>query len=109
VSDLLAYFKIDSVADLVWLVFGMFAQLMFSLRFIIQWLSSEKQRKSVIPVAFWWFSLAGGIALFAYGVHRREPVIMMGQLFGIVVYMRNLVLIYNERKAEQNPPSIPAE
>jgi lipid-A-disaccharide synthase-like uncharacterized protein len=77
---------------------GLTAQLMFSARFLIQWITSERERKSVIPVAFWWFSLAGGTMLLAYGFYRGEPVIILGQLFGTVVYARNLWLIHAERR-----------
>lgn len=99
-SDLLAYFKINSTTDLAWLLIGVFAQLMFSLRFIIQWLSSERERRSVVPTAFWWFSLFGGVTLLAYGLHRGEPVIILGQLFGIIIYIRNLMMIHQAKKAD---------
>ncbi len=71
---------------------------MFSARFLIQWITSERERRSVIPVAFWWFSLAGGVLLLFYGVYRGEPVIILGQVFGVVVYARNLWLIHGERR-----------
>ena len=77
---------------------GLTAQLMFSARFLIQWISSERERKSVVPVAFWWFSLLGGMLLLTYGFHRGEPVIILGQTFGLVVYTRNLWLIHAERR-----------
>lgn len=99
-SDLLAYFKIHSTSDLVWLGLGVIAQLMFSLRFIIQWLVSEKAKRSVMPTAFWWFSLIGGLMLLAYGVHRGEPIIILGQGLGIIVYIRNLMLVHQGRKTD---------
>ena len=77
---------------------GLSAQLMFSARFLIQWISSERERRSVIPVAFWWFSLVGGLLLLAYGFYRGEPVIILGQSFGTVVYTRNLWLIHAEKR-----------
>ena len=98
IDSLLEYFNITSTRDLIWLTVGIVAQLMFSMRFLIQWISSEKARKSVIPVAFWWFSILGGLLLLAYGLYRGEPVIILGQAFGIVVYARNLWLIYAERR-----------
>jgi len=94
IQSMLDYFGIDSQLDLVWLFIGLFAQLMFSMRFLIQWISSERQRKSVIPNAFWWFSLAGGLLLLTYGFQRGEPVIILGQSIGIVIYLRNLWFIY---------------
>ena len=93
-NQLLDYFRIESQADLIWLIVGLFAQLMFSARFLIQWISSERQRKSVIPNAFWWFSLVGGLMLLTYGVKRGEPVIILGQSIGLFIYARNLWFIY---------------
>ncbi len=98
IQSLLEYFKVTSTLDLIWLSVGLFAQLMFSARFLIQWISSERARKSVMPVAFWWFSIMGGLLLLAYGIYRGEPVIILGQAFGVVVYARNLALIYADRK-----------
>lgn len=98
IDSLLEYFNITSTRDLIWLTIGIVAQLMFSMRFLIQWISSEKARKSVMPVAFWWFSILGGLLLLAYGLYRGEPVIILGQAFGIVVYARNLWLIHAERR-----------
>ena len=98
IQSLLEYFNITSTRDLIWLSIGLIAQLSFSMRFLIQWISSEKARKSVVPVAFWWFSICGGILLLAYGIYRGEPVIILGQSFGLVVYIRNLWLIHVERR-----------
>ncbi|KQS74107.1 lipid A biosynthesis protein [Rhizobium sp. Leaf384] len=95
--DILVFFGIESPTDLAWLIVGLFAQTMFSLRFIIQWLRSEKEKRSVIPHAFWWFSLFGGLTLLAYGLHRREPVLILGQVMGVVIYGRNIVLIHRSR------------
>lgn len=83
----------------IWLIIGFFGQALFSARFIIQWLASEKQRKSVVPLAFWYFSLFGGIVLLAYAIHRRDPVFILGQAFGAIIYLRNLYFIYRERRA----------
>ena len=91
--QILDYLDIGSALDLAWLAVGLAAQLMFSARFLVQWITSERRRQSVIPTAFWHLSLAGGVLLLAYGVHRGEPVIILGQTFGIVVYARNLWLI----------------
>ncbi|MXU66745.1 lipid-A-disaccharide synthase N-terminal domain-containing protein [Oceanomicrobium pacificus] len=99
----LEYLKIESRADLIWVCIGLGAQMMFSMRFIIQWLSSEKQGKSVVPVAFWWFSLTGGLLLLVYGIYRGEIVIILGQSTGIFIYARNLWLIYAEKKRAPDP------
>lgn len=77
----------------LWIVIGFVGQGLFSARFIIQWLYSEKVKRSVVPVAFWYFSLAGGIVLTAYAVHRMDPVFIVGQAAGLIVYFRNLMLI----------------
>ncbi|WP_435020325.1 lipid-A-disaccharide synthase N-terminal domain-containing protein [Tundrisphaera sp. TA3] len=84
-----------------WLVIGVVGQGIFALRFLIQWIASEKKRDSVVPIAFWWLSLLGGIDLLAYAIYRREPVIIMGQVMGIPVYARNLFLIVRARRAAQ--------
>lgn len=81
-----------------WVALGFVAQLMFTGRFLVQWIASEKQGKSVIPVAFWLFSIAGGLLLLAYAVHRLDPVFIFGQAFGVFVYARNLYLVMRERE-----------
>ena len=77
----------------IWLSLGFFGQLVFSMRFIVQWIASEKARESVIPIAFWYISLTGSVFLFAYATYRRDPVFMLGQGIGGIVYIRNLMLI----------------
>jgi lipid-A-disaccharide synthase-like uncharacterized protein len=84
-----------------WLAFGIVAQLLFTARFVVQWLSSEKAGKSVIPMAFWFFSLAGGMMTLVYGLVRREPVIIMGQALAVFIYIRNVVLVLRERKRDR--------
>ncbi len=86
---------------MVWIVIGFIGQTLFSARFIVQWLVSERARRSIIPTAFWYFSLAGGTVLFAYAIHKRDPVFMVGQGMGLIVYLRNLYLLRTGRqKAE---------
>lgn len=80
----------------IWLAVGLLGQGMFSARFIIQWLVSEKEKKSVIPVAFWYLSLLGGITLFCYAIYKRDPVFILGQGSGVFIYARNLFLIKRE-------------
>ncbi len=91
---------VENTIEFWWVVFGLGAQLMFTARFVIQWIASERARRSVVPVAFWYFSLAGGIMLLAYALHRHEPVIVLGQLPGVVIYARNLWLIHRGRPHE---------
>ncbi len=86
------------ISKSVWMAIGFIGQGLFTSRFLIQWIYSEKKRKSIIPKAFWYFSLAGGVTLLAYAIHRRDPVFIAGQATGVLVYVRNLVLISKERK-----------
>ena len=82
----------------VWLGIGFLGQALFSARFVIQWLASERMRRSVVPHAFWWFSLAGGVTLLAYAVWRGDPVFVLGQGLGLFVYRHNLMLIRRHRR-----------
>jgi len=72
---------------------GFAGQFLFSMRFLIQWISSEKAKKSIIPKAFWYFSLAGGLTLLTYAIYRKDPVFILGQGLGLFIYIRNLILI----------------
>ena len=83
--------------DHVWLLVGFLGQALFTSRFIVQWFKSEIVGKSVIPVAFWWFSVGGGVVLLSYAVHQMDPVFIVGQAAGLVVYARNLYLVYREK------------
>ena len=83
----------------IWLAIGFAGQALFSARFVVQWIMSERVGKSVIPLAFWLFSVAGGVTLLAYAIHRADPVIIAGQAGGLIVYARNLWLIRKERRA----------
>ena len=80
-----------------WLVVGFTGQALFTSRFIVQWIASERKKESVFPVAFWYLSLVGGTMLLAYAISRVDPVIILGQALGVVVYTRNLVLIHQQR------------
>lgn len=83
-----------------WLAFGIVAQLVFTARFLVQWIASERAGQSVMPVAFWMLSIIGGMMTLAYGIQRREAVIIMGQLLAVFIYVRNIMLIVkNRRKA----------
>lgn len=82
-----------------WILLGFCAQAMFTMRFLVQWLASERARRSVIPVAFWFFSLGGGSLLLIYAIHRQDPVFIAGQALGLFIYIRNLWLIAAERRA----------
>jgi lipid-A-disaccharide synthase-like uncharacterized protein len=81
-----------------WFIIGFLGQGLFTARFVIQWLVSEQNQKSVVPEVFWWLSLLGGIALLSYAISRHDPVIILGQLMGLVVYLRNLMLTSRQKK-----------
>jgi len=91
----------DFLAARAWLVIGFAGQALFTLRFLAQWVASERARQSTVPVAFWWLSIAGGAVLFVYALHRRDPVFALGQGSGLAIYARNLVLISRRRRAGQ--------
>jgi lipid-A-disaccharide synthase-like uncharacterized protein len=88
----------DIDIDKTWLAIGLIGQGLFSARFFVQWLQSEKVKKSVIPSAFWYFSMAGGMTLLAYAIHRRDPVFIIGQGTGLFIYFRNLQFLWRDRK-----------
>ncbi len=76
-----------------WVILGFVAQGFFTMRFVVQWIASERARASVVPVAFWFFSIGGGVLLLVYALYRRDPVFIAGQALGLVVYIRNLYFI----------------
>lgn len=80
-----------------WIVLGLVAQGMFFGRFFVQWIVSEYKGESTVPVAFWFFSVAGGALLLVYAIHRKDPVFILGQSGGLVIYLRNLMLIYKKK------------
>jgi lipid-A-disaccharide synthase-like uncharacterized protein len=82
-----------------WILLGFVAQALFTMRFVVQWLASERAKRSVVPVAFWFFSLGGGTLLLVYAIQRQDPVFIAGQGMGLFIYIRNLWLIAAERKA----------
>jgi lipid-A-disaccharide synthase-like uncharacterized protein len=94
------YFSDVFLVKLSWVVLiGYTGQALFSMRFLVQWIASERAGKSVIPLAFWFFSIGGGLLLFGYALYIRDPVFILGQGFGVFVYLRNLYFIRRERRA----------
>ena len=83
--------------EIFFLIIGFLGQGLFASRFIIQWFYSEKKGESYIPVIFWYLSILGGMGLLTYAIFRQDPVIITGQIFGIFIYLRNLILIYRKR------------
>lgn len=98
-SKIVAWWGTVSPAELIWLGVGLIGQAMFSARWIVQWVASERQRRSIVPNLFWYLSFLGGLLVFSYGVHRMDPVIMLGQ-FGVLIYARNLFFARQELQGE---------
>ena len=99
-TQLADWWTSTSTTEKTWLAVGFTAQLMFSMRFIVQWIASERARRSIVPETFWYFSLFGGAMLFAYAIYRLDPVFMLGQGMGLVIYSRNIYFIRTHRKSE---------
>lgn len=98
--DLIAWAKAVFIEQFsFWIALGFLAQAMFMMRFVVQWLASERAGRSVMPIAFWFFSVAGGSLLLVYAINRRDPVFIAGQGLGLVIYFRNLWLIFRERQS----------
>jgi lipid-A-disaccharide synthase-like uncharacterized protein len=83
-----------------WVLFGFLGQAAFSARFIVQWIISEKNKESTIPIAFWYLSLIGGLILFIYALYKKDPVFVLGQGSGLIVYIRNLILIKKKQQVQ---------
>lgn len=92
-----------STTEKVWLAIGFFGQGIFFMRWVVQWLASERSAKSHVPVAFWYMSLLGGLITLAYAIYRQDPVFIAGQSVGAVVYLRNLILIRRQPSSGQEP------
>ena len=92
-----SYLSNLSTTEIIFLLIGFIGQGLFASRFIIQWIYSEKKGESSIPLIFWYLSIFGGIGLLTYAIFRKDPVIIMGQTFGIFIYLRNLILIYKKK------------
>lgn len=89
----------------IWMGIGFLGQALFSARFLVQWIASERARRSIIPHAFWFFSIGGGATLLAYAIYIRDPVFIVGQAAGLVVYSRNIFLLRREKNAAGLTPS----
>ena len=95
---MVSFFNTLSSLELIFLCVGFLGQALFASRFIVQWIYSEKKGESSIPIVFWYLSIFGGVGLLTYAIFRKDPVIITGQLFGIFIYLRNLILIYKIKK-----------
>lgn len=83
----------------VWLIVGFTGQLFFTARFLVQWLTSERARRSIVPKAFWYFSIGGGITILCYAIHREDPVFIVGQASGLIIYLRNIYFLSRDAPA----------
>ncbi len=108
-AKLAAWWASTTPSELIWLGIGFGAQLMFSMRFIVQWIASERARASIVPEVFWYFSFIGGLMLFVYAIHRMDPVFILGQGMGLVIYTRNIYFIWSARRTGKGADKIPAE
>lgn len=104
-GDLVQWWAETPAVELVWLGLGFFAQLMFSMRFLIQWIATERARASIVPEAFWYFSFAGGVLLLSYALYRMDPVFILGQATGLVIYSRNIYFIWIGKRVV-GPPEV---
>lgn len=98
-ETLFHWLNVQSWAEFWWVIIGLGGQLLFTARFLVQWIASERAGRSVVPLAFWYFSVFGGLVLFCYAIYRKDPVFILGQSMGLFIYLRNLWLIYGERRA----------
>jgi lipid-A-disaccharide synthase-like uncharacterized protein len=100
IEAIMAFLGVETSYELAWIAIGFGAQALFMMRFVVQWIASERARRSIVPIAFWHFSIGGGILLLAYAVHRGDPVFIAGQAGGLIIYARNLFLIFRERRSD---------
>lgn len=92
--------NIENWFEFWWVALGFLAQGIFASRFIVQWIASEKAGRSYVPVAFWYLSISGGLLMLSYAIYRQDPVFILGQSTGVIVYARNLMLIHRSKRAD---------
>jgi lipid-A-disaccharide synthase-like uncharacterized protein len=105
-SSLVHWWHDTSTTEIAWVAIGFLAQAMFSMRFIVQWIASEKARASIVPETFWYFSFVGGLMLLAYAIYRADPVFILGQAAGLVIYARNIYFIWSHKRASPSAASV---
>jgi lipid-A-disaccharide synthase-like uncharacterized protein len=98
IDALIAWFHDRSTTEIVWIGIGFFAQALFMMRFVVQWIASERVRRSIVPETFWYFSIGGGVLLLAYSIYRVDPVYMFGQGLGLIIYFRNLYFVWTHKR-----------
>ena len=97
-DPVLDFFRTSNWGEFAWVAVGLAGQLLFASRFLVQWIASERARRSIVPETFWYLSVAGGAMLLAYAIWRVDPVFIMGQAFGLLVYARNIWMIRGGRR-----------
>jgi lipid-A-disaccharide synthase-like uncharacterized protein len=102
IQNLITHLTSLQKTELIWLFIGFVGQFVFFLRFVVQWLASEKAKKSIIPESFWYLSLVGSAVVFSYAVYRKDPVFILAFSLNIFIYVRNLMLIKNHKAEEKN-------
>jgi lipid-A-disaccharide synthase-like uncharacterized protein len=101
------FLNIENLFEFWWVALGFVAQAIFASRFIVQWIASEKEGRSYVPVAFWYLSISGGLLMLAYAIYRQDPVFILGQSTGIIVYTRNLMLIHRTKHTDADTVHTP--
>ncbi len=94
IDKIMAWYAGTSATEMLWIGIGLFAQAMFMMRFVVQWIASERVKRSIVPETFWYFSIGGGVLLLAYSIYRVDPVYMFGQGLGLIIYVRNLHFVW---------------
>lgn len=100
-EQIFQWLSIESWTEFWWVVLGLSAQIAFSMRFIVQWIASERAGRSYVPLAFWYLSIVGGTMLLSYAIYRQDIVFILGQSMGVIVYSRNLMLIYRTKREDR--------
>lgn len=108
-QQIFQWLSIESWTEFWWVVLGLSAQLAFSMRFIVQWIASERAGRSYVPLAFWYLSIVGGTMLLSYAIYRQDVVFILGQSMGVIVYSRNLVLIHRSKRDDRTAAAEAAE
>ena len=108
-GKLAAWWSATPGTERAWLAIGFTAQLMFSMRFVVQWIASERAKQSIVPEMFWYFSCAGGLMLLAYAIYRVDPVFILGQAMGLFIYARNIHMIWRSRHAPDESDAAPSK
>ena len=98
-ASLVHWWLATPTTELIWIFIGLTAQFLFSMRFLVQWIATERARTSIIPETFWYFSFFGGLLLLAYAIYRLDPVFILGQAMGLVIYLRNIYFIWLGKRA----------